>query len=261
MFAALAFDSARSRMVLFGGLIPSGSGYASDTWEWDGTNWVERFPQASPFRGSSMAYDDARGRVVLVASSSSYQPETWEWDGVDWVRRVVSAQPAGPLVYDSLRGRLLSYGNRQTWSYAPTHPASYATFATGCAGSAGTPALTGLADQRPWLGDWFTLELTRLPPANSALVWLGRSRTTWGAVNLPFDLTFAGLPGCALRASPEFAFPVFNLTGRATLSLWLPQDGALLGAAFYNQALVADRSANALGATLSNGGLGRIGGR
>jgi len=92
-------------------------------------------------------------------------------------------------------------------------------------------------------------------------VWLGRSRTAWGSVNLPLDLTFAGLPGCALRTSPEFAFPVFNRTGRATLSLLLPQDAALLGASFYNQALVADRSANAFGATLSNAGEGRIGGR
>ncbi|MHB8878486.1 MAG: hypothetical protein ACYC8T_32720, partial [Myxococcaceae bacterium] len=38
---ALAYDAARQRVVLFGGL---DSAYLTDTWEWDGTTWVRRTP-------------------------------------------------------------------------------------------------------------------------------------------------------------------------------------------------------------------------
>jgi hypothetical protein len=35
---ALAFDSTRERIVLFGGV--AGSAVLADTWEWDGTEWT-----------------------------------------------------------------------------------------------------------------------------------------------------------------------------------------------------------------------------
>jgi hypothetical protein len=34
--AAMAFDAARNRIVLFGG------GFRGDTWEWDGANWAQK---------------------------------------------------------------------------------------------------------------------------------------------------------------------------------------------------------------------------
>ena len=40
---AMAFDSARGRVVLFGG-----SPRTADTWEWDGSDWTRRFPQTIP---------------------------------------------------------------------------------------------------------------------------------------------------------------------------------------------------------------------
>ncbi|MCZ7678914.1 MAG: hypothetical protein M5U28_09220 [Sandaracinaceae bacterium] len=41
----LAYDSARERVVMFGGGTTSGNG--NDTWEWDGTVWTRRAPATS----------------------------------------------------------------------------------------------------------------------------------------------------------------------------------------------------------------------
>jgi hypothetical protein len=73
---AMAYDSARSRVVLFGG------GQLSDTWEWNGSNWAERFPSDAPAGRSShaLAYDSARGRQVLFGGGSGgYLSDTWEY--------------------------------------------------------------------------------------------------------------------------------------------------------------------------------------
>ena len=45
--AAMAYDSARQRVVLFGGNTRHGVppyGYDNDTWEWDGRRWVQARP-------------------------------------------------------------------------------------------------------------------------------------------------------------------------------------------------------------------------
>ena len=54
-----------------------------DTWEWDGTAWTQRSPASapSPQQGHAMAYDAARGRVVLFGGHDSFRRgDTWEWD-------------------------------------------------------------------------------------------------------------------------------------------------------------------------------------
>jgi hypothetical protein len=66
----MAYDSARGVTVLFGGRAVSDAGeelLLADTWEWDGTNWTERTPAASPSARDSpaMAFDAAHGQMVL----------------------------------------------------------------------------------------------------------------------------------------------------------------------------------------------------
>jgi hypothetical protein len=58
----MAFDALRNRVVLFGG-----NGPLNDTWEWDGTTWVQMTVAVSPPArgGHAMAYDAARRQVVL----------------------------------------------------------------------------------------------------------------------------------------------------------------------------------------------------
>ena len=83
---AIAYDSARGILVLFGGTDETGD--LADTWEWDGRYWKDVTPSgASPSpRGShTMVYDSSRGRVVLFGGSQTeYLNDTWEWDGAVW---------------------------------------------------------------------------------------------------------------------------------------------------------------------------------
>ena len=71
----VAWDQARRRAVLFGGfkfdLFPLTWTTFGDTWEWDGTTWVEREPLTVPSARNSyaMTYDSARQRVVMHGGS------------------------------------------------------------------------------------------------------------------------------------------------------------------------------------------------
>jgi hypothetical protein len=58
---ALAYDSARQVVVLFGG------GIKNDTWEWDGRTWTERKPKTLPeVHGRHvLAYDSYRKVTVM----------------------------------------------------------------------------------------------------------------------------------------------------------------------------------------------------
>lgn len=114
----LAYDQARQRMVLFGGLDGYG-GRLGDTWEWDGTAWMERTPPTSPPGRSAhaLAYDSARQVTVLFGGSGVSQPDlgdTWEWDGTTWAQRTPAVTPPGrhghALAYDSRRGVTVLFG-------------------------------------------------------------------------------------------------------------------------------------------------------
>ncbi len=114
----MAYDSARGRVVLFGG-VDSTNSRPADTWEWDGDTWIQRTPAASPPARVShaMAYDSARGRVVLfggVDATNSRLADTWEWDGDTWVQRTPATSPPArynhAMAYDSARGRVVLFG-------------------------------------------------------------------------------------------------------------------------------------------------------
>jgi len=87
---AMAFDAARQRVVLFGGYgFVDGLGTAlADTWEWDGARWRQVASAGPPARsGAAMAFDAARGRLLLFGGSSAeggLLGDTWEWDGARW---------------------------------------------------------------------------------------------------------------------------------------------------------------------------------
>jgi hypothetical protein len=62
---AMVYDSARQRLVLFGG---GGNNIDyDDTWEWDGTSWIQCYSTVTPSARSvhAMAYDSARQRTIL----------------------------------------------------------------------------------------------------------------------------------------------------------------------------------------------------
>ncbi len=120
---AMAYDSAagRQQVVLFGGY--NGSTVVGDTWEWNGTNWTQKSPTASPPARfyHALAYDSARGRVVLFGGNStvsSRAADTWEFDGTTWTQKTTANAPPGrlyhALAFDSTRGRVVLFGGQST---------------------------------------------------------------------------------------------------------------------------------------------------
>ena len=132
---AMAFDSTRNVVVLFGG---EDDDYFADTWEWNGTTWTDVSPAGTAgvdfpsARGDhAMAFDAARGVTVLfggdtAAGSSS---ETWEWNGTAWSNRSPAGTPGADfptarhnhaIAYDSMRERVTLFGGHTGAAAADT---------------------------------------------------------------------------------------------------------------------------------------------
>ena len=121
--SAVAYDSARNRLVLFGGVsewIGSSFYYEHDTWEWDGNDWTQLKPKTSPpsRAGHMMAYDEKNGVVVLFGGedkSSTYMfSDTWIWDGKDWTQMSPTGYPmgrrGGQMFYDPETEKIILTG-------------------------------------------------------------------------------------------------------------------------------------------------------
>ena len=120
----MVFDSARGRVVLFGG--ESGNAELAETWEWDGTSWALRTPSVSPpgRRDHAMAWDASRQRVVLFGGydGSSVLADTWEWDGTAWRERTPlsgpRAQSRHSMAYDGARQLVVLFDKfGETWEW------------------------------------------------------------------------------------------------------------------------------------------------
>jgi len=107
--AALAYDVARDRMVLYSGVSPNGEPL-TDTWEFDGAAWSERFLPLSPppvtydLMPGSMTYDALRERVIYQTRifpdwADRWSWQLWEFDGHRWreVTRLTAGVPASAL--------------------------------------------------------------------------------------------------------------------------------------------------------------------
>lgn len=128
---ALAFDSKRSRTVLFGGLSrPDPAADAvpkQDTWDYDGATgvWTERTAagaKPSARYGHASAFDAGRNKFVLFSgfniSAGDARRDVWEWDGMtgSWIERLETPTtdlPPGKMgsrmTFDSKRGRVLLF--------------------------------------------------------------------------------------------------------------------------------------------------------
>ena len=86
----------------------------------------------------------------------------------------------------------------------------------------------------------------------------GFSRTKFGGVSLPVDLTSYGAPGCTLYVSLDVLFPLAVASGKSSWTLSVPPDTGLLGFRFYQQGIVFEAGANVHNAILTNAGEGCI---
>ncbi|MFN8483978.1 MAG: kelch repeat-containing protein [Anaerolineae bacterium] len=118
---ALAYDSVRQRVVLFGGhtFVSGNNVFLNDTWEYDGTSWTRINTAASPGarRGFQMVYDAARQRMVIWGGyfgDSVYGNDTWEYDGVNWVLVDTPNRPTRrtgyAMAFDANRSKVIMYG-------------------------------------------------------------------------------------------------------------------------------------------------------
>lgn len=122
----------------------------------------------------------------------------------------------------------------------------YSSFGTSCNTSAGATQLRGSV---PMTGEVHDIEVRGVPTA--ALLILGASR-------LNVDLTAAGATACSLYATPTLLLPAAATGGVAKFQIPIPGDPKLVGVRFYNQGIVLDPKANALGLATTNGRQGSI---
>lgn len=108
--AAMTYDRARRRTVLFGG---AGS---NETWEYDGSTWQQRFTAVTPPARNRgwLSCDDANARLMLAGGFDAQGPATdlWSLDAAGWTQ-VATGAPArvgAAYAYDNRRQRLLCMG-------------------------------------------------------------------------------------------------------------------------------------------------------
>ncbi len=194
--AVMAYDAARGKMVLFGGRQISGSSYLNDTWTWDGTNWTQLSPAASPSARAqaSMAYDAALGKVVLFGgflNGTGQFSDTWSWDGTNWIQELAPVSPprrqAASMAYDGINQRMLLFGGNtilgllnDTWAWngttwlplAPTSSPSSREFAAMAQNMTngkivlfgGNDTFNDLGDTWTWDGSTWTQESPPVSP-------------------------------------------------------------------------------------------------
>ncbi len=121
---SMVFDSARNRVVIFGGREVKLN--FNDTWSYDGNDWTQiQTANAPPIRElAGAAYDAARDRIVLFGGTlQTYSADgrtlteaplhdTWELDGTNW-HQILTDGPAvnKPLLtYDPVRKQTIMIG-------------------------------------------------------------------------------------------------------------------------------------------------------
>lgn len=130
--SCVAHDAIRGVTVVFGGseqIPPAATDTephyrrVEDVWELSGTSWSTHHAdlRPEPRSGCKMAYDGARGRVVMFGGNTSTEAgwerdldDTWAWDGASWTEIVPAVRPlrraGAALVYDSARDRVVLFG-------------------------------------------------------------------------------------------------------------------------------------------------------
>lgn len=99
--SAMAFDTPRGQIVLFGG--KGATTIYSATWTWNGTDWnLQHPPQDPPGRHyAQMVFDEAVQLIVLFGGSipGVFYNDLWTWDGVQWARHPTAPSPPARVFF------------------------------------------------------------------------------------------------------------------------------------------------------------------
>jgi hypothetical protein len=225
---ASAFDYLRGRTIVTGGqqLLRTSVGTSgavfNDTWAFDGAAWTQIATGAapSPRVGHAMAFDGARGTMVLFGGYSTVE-----------------------------------LGD--TWQLVPAAVPTVARHGTGCAGGAGTPQLDALPASLPALGTTFGVQVTSLPNGPAFLLF-ATDLVQWNGAPLPLAPA-PQRPDCLLWIGPAAGVSVAlaPVGSTAVFALPIPAAPALAGFVLGMQALALDLSGPNASA-LSNGLIAQV---
>ena len=121
---------------------------------------------------------------------------------------------------------------------------SVTSFGSGCAGTVGVPSLDTV--DVPRIGESFEMQISGLPvsSANTPYGVIGLSKTMWGQIALPHDLSLLGVPGCTLYVSTDAVGALVNNGGTASWSIPIPPRPLLVGLRIYVQVAAVDLGVN-----------------
>ena len=138
---SVAFDETNNKIVLFGGVTPSGV-YKNDTYvsSDEGLTWTQVSTAHAPSArsGAWAVWDGAISRIVIFGGSSvsgattTAYNDTWTWSGTDWVQVSTTRSPSARydhgIAYDASRSLVYVFGGRTTsaslrdlWSFDGTN--------------------------------------------------------------------------------------------------------------------------------------------
>jgi cysteine-rich repeat protein len=114
--AAIVYDAARERVLLFGGR--GADDVLSDTWEWDGQRWTEVVTASAPPAGEhQMVYDPVRGEVLLFDEVDLWRFASGTWELLPTVAKGLDLRGwEWSLTYDPQQQRVLLFDDRRTWA-------------------------------------------------------------------------------------------------------------------------------------------------
>lgn len=83
--SGMAYDGNTGHLILFGGRDGSHV-YLSETWSWDGANWIQLKPAQSPSPRMNPSMVSFNNGVLLYGGlePSRENNDTWTWDGQTW---------------------------------------------------------------------------------------------------------------------------------------------------------------------------------
>jgi len=101
--------------LMFGGY--DGTSYDPTLWRWSGSDWATIGTAGPARRNHGMAYDAARGQLVVFGGVKSGESvtnnETWTWDGTSWTGPLAggpAARYSMAAAHDTARGVVVFYG-------------------------------------------------------------------------------------------------------------------------------------------------------
>jgi hypothetical protein len=146
--ARLVWDTPNNVGILFGGIGPFDGATSlqhdsAETWLWNGSRWLQRFPATSPSARAvhAMVYDTKRNRPVLFGGRQSpseaggdptFLNDTWVYENDTW-RPIDSVEKppvrqTGAMTYDRVRDKVVLYGGNILSEDGTTFVARYDTW-------------------------------------------------------------------------------------------------------------------------------------